>query len=247
MSEKWRENTILIAHESEAWEYGQVAKNYKTKALFHDIVGIDQIRRRIGKLAAEMNLPYFFMLDDDFLFHRRASEEVTNLVPQSPEDFDEMMEYWEKLLNFYPMTGVCFRAGNHIFGPAKKTDIELNCRIHGAMGFKTEFYNSVPDQNTPFLEDFAVVLWGLTNGYENAKLMYWTYNQTMTGEEGGCSTTRNHESHEAACRRLQELYPQYVSLIPKQNITGGEFGNRMEVRVRWKEAYAAGYWKDKIP
>jgi hypothetical protein len=87
------------------------------------------------------------------------------------------------------------------------------------------------------IEDFDTVLQLLRRGHKNAVLGYWAHDQSATNAPGGCSAWRTLAVHEANVRRLQELHPEFVSLVEKRNKTGGAFGTRTEAHIQWKRAW----------
>ena len=236
ISPKWRERVTFVVHKDERMNY----VNKVPRVITHEHDNMGDIRRFIGEQAMLDGWQNFIMLDDDFRLYRRANEESTSLVKQTHDDFDRMMDLWLDALNHHPCVGICFRSGNNHYGPVTVAQLELNTRQHGAMGFQTEYYRKIPRFDLKYMEDFAMILWGLANGYTNAKFLYWVYDQNMTGAKGGCSDTRDHAAQEEAAKQLFELFPKYVTLVQKENKTGGAFGQRTDVRIAWAKAAADG-------
>lgn len=244
MSDEWLSKTTLVVHESEVQNYEfHVKSRYPSiRIVRHSLLGIENIRSFIGLQAKVDHRSYFFMIDDDFKLYRRSGSDTVGLVKQTKTDFDRMMSEWSSLHRDLkiPVTGISARSGNNHFGPCQTNSYDTDTRINGAVGYDTNLFLSVPEQGLRFMEDFGVILWCLTQGHRNAKLMYYAYDQAMTNAPGGCSGQRTHALQSASAHRLAELFPDYVKVVQKENKTGGEFGVRTDVKIFWQKAARAG-------
>lgn len=202
------------------------------------VKGIAATRQWIGQYAASKGQDKFLMMDDDVKFFRRTNYDMTNLMPCTPAEIDDMLESVEfALQNGFGHVGVSAREGNNNFGLANQSSHEKDTRILRVYGFWTELFNACEHGRVEVMEDFDVALQLLRKGYHNANLFYWAQDQGGTQSVGGCSGYRTHEMQDRSARKLAELHPGLVTLREKKNKTGGEFGTRTEVTIQWKKAF----------
>jgi hypothetical protein len=87
-------------------------------------------------------------------------------------------------------------------------------------------------------EDFYVNLQLLTKGMKNRVIYKFTTDPGHSNATGGCSTYRDIEFHNKACRKLVEKFPDYVTLRMKVLKSGPWKGiEKAAVVCRWKDAY----------
>ena len=107
------------------------------------------------------------------------------------------------------------------------------------LAYQKQEYLACEHNRVQFMEDFDINLQLLRKGYPSCILTNYAHNQKSTQAKGGCSLTRTKETHALAATKLKELHPDFVTLQEKKNKTGGDFGTRLEVRVKWKRALAS--------
>jgi len=136
---------------------------------------------------------------------------------------------------------VSMRQGNNNVG-AGSADllVEYNTRIIRAVAYRTKDFMELEHRRINFVEDLDYTLQLLRKGKKNVCLYWWAQDQGMANAPGGCSEVRTLEIHEAAVKQLHSLHPQFVTIVQKNNKTGGEFGQRTESRIQWKAAFEEG-------
>lgn len=203
--------------------------------------GIAKTRHWIGQYAASEGEDRFLMLDDDLGLLIRRGPGTWRLRGTTPKEVETMLEVIEYHLDTYPCVGVSPREGQNRL-PAEQglTSIVANTRIIRALAFRTVDFLACEHGRVPVMEDFDILLQLLRAGKPNALLTYFAQGQGQTQAEGGCSEYRTHDNHAAAAQRLAELHPNLVRLRWKKNKGGGAFGQRQEVTIRWKQAFAEG-------
>ena len=225
--------TTLVIYEEELDDYEQHVPYDLVDYEFCTDYGYLHKYKRIGEIAQERGEKYFVILDDDLTFYKRKGRDVTNLINMEPEDYGTMFHAVStKLKGGYAQVGISAREGNnHI--PAWYSD---NTRIMRAAAFNTKEFMAL-EHRLPFMCDFDAALQLLRKGKKNCSIYLYAQNQFQTQAKGGCSEQRNNDNHAEAARALQSHHPEFVKLVQKENKTGGEFGQRLEVRVAWKKAY----------
>lgn len=230
----WYQGTCLVVHDSEQQTYRS-----KTNALIAatPVYGIDKVRHWIGS-HAKLSSPNgkFLMLDDDLCFAVRKSTEATSLRPCNEIDMVNLLLTIEDLLDHYAHVSVSMRFGNQNHPPGPSPLVAECGRGIRAMAFRVNEFLDVEHGRVPVMEDFDVTLQLLRRGYKNAVIHHWAQDQKQTNAPGGCSTYRSQELQKTSAEKLASLHPGLVDLRWKENKTGGEFGRRQEVTIRWKKA-----------
>lgn len=204
--------------------------------------GIAKTRHWIGRFAKEHSEPTFIMLDDDIRFYRRITNDEFHLRYTEPHEFGEMLKDVEHALTSHAHVGISAREGNNRFGDcAPRYTIVQNTRTLRALAYQTEAFLSCQHGRVEVMEDFDVNLQLLEKGLPNCILVHWAQGQAMTNAPGGCSTYRTHQLHDESARKLASLHPKFVHLRIKENKSGGAFGIRTEVTIRWKDAFESAY------
>ncbi len=241
----WLKNVVFVVRDEEHDAYARALHYEREQGLWllrltGHISGISDTREMIGMAAEYKDEECFCMMDDDVCFSVRKTEDHTALRPQNPEDFVQMMLMMESLCTEYAQVSISLRQGNNNFGIGPSPLIQENGRGIRVSAFRTAEFNRCVHNRVEVMEDIDVSLQLLSQGYKNAILHHWAQDQKSTNAPGGCSTWRTHEVHEAAARRMAELWPGVCTLRDKENKTGGEFGSRKEITVQWKRAYGNG-------
>jgi len=232
-------DTTLVVHQSEVGHYEEYNKNINILPTF--VQGISVVRWDIALHCDNNNITHFVMLDDDLRFYRRKDPSTVSLQDADHSDMNHMFAMMRYYLGKFPCVGISARQGNNNIGIGSSDIIvDTNVRLLRAFGFRTKDYlNTIPNR-VLFMEDFDVFLQLLRQGKPNLNLYWWAQDQIQTHAPGGCSTYRTQASHALAAQQLKNLHPAFVELVEKRNITGGEFGTRLEVRIQWKAAYQEG-------
>ena len=228
----------LVVHKSEESLYEPLAEKHGVELVGLEYDGIAQKRSLIGTQLVSANR--FLMLDDDIVFYRRKSKKDWHLRKLEEHEPIEMIALLGGYLRpespvSYAHAGVSAREGQNRLRP----NYENNTRYMRVLGYRTEDYLQCEHNRVRFMEDFDVNLQLLRKGLKSIVFTNFAQNQSGTQAKGGCSNERTNETHSEAAQKLAELHAPFVKLRQKQNKTGGEFGNRLEVTVSWKAAFAS--------
>lgn len=203
--------------------------------------GIAMTRLWIGKHAHADGLTKFLMCDDDVGFLVRQAPDHFRLIGTGVSNTLEMLDWIEEKLEKYQHVAISPREGNNRAGNGGTELVGENTRTLRALAYQTHAFLACEHGRVPVMEDFDVNLQILLSGGQNIVSFYWAQGQRMTNEDGGCSTYRSHELHEASAKKLAMLHPGFVSLREKKNKTDADgFGTRTEVTIQWKAAHKEG-------
>lgn len=241
--ELW-ENTILFVPANEAVVYETCVMNCQFQGVrvhpCHND-GIAGVRHEIGMWAQHNGYDKFIMVDDDITqFSTRVDPELTNMRPSDHEDIIEMFETVEEYLNYYAHIGVSQRFHNDMYNGEGPIVVE-NTRNIRFMAYQTIPFLECVHGRVPVLEDFDITLQLLDKGFKNAVLHKWSQDQSETNSDGGCSTYRTLDFHNACVEEFAELWPDVVRIREKFNISQGAIdaglAERLEVVISWQRAY----------
>lgn len=225
-------DTFLVVYEREKEQYSK----YNLIVVPENITKIHEKRQYILDQHDETKYgSKILMLDDDLKFQIRRIDDKEKFREATKEEKEICFDKIENYLEDYAHVGVLGREGGN-----RVTESSIECtRIQRVLGYRTDILknNSVRFDLTPFQEDFSVNLQLLTKGYKNIVICDYIQGQQQSGSAGGCSSYRTKEKHGESCKRLQSLFPEFVSVVTKttKNSFGG--GERIDVRVQWKKAY----------
>jgi hypothetical protein len=184
------------------------------------------------------------MFDDDLYFTMRETPDAPRPLVQIPTSELHPMLNWisDQLDAGYAHGGISARQGNqHI--PYPWTDC---IRVNNAHFFDRDIYlnEGIRFDRIPVMEDFDVTLQLLTKGYPNRVAYHYCWSQRGSGTKGGCSLYRTKELQAAAAQQLQAYWPEYVKIVTKTAISGGELfaGDRTDVNIQWIKA-----WENRVP
>lgn len=216
---------VVQAHEYEA---------HKNRYPDVNIIALDPSIRNLMAtriaLLNEFGLEKMVLLDDDIDFYIREDPADWHLTTPNTQQLITMLAEVSVALDKYHHVGISGREGNN---RVDEYSVET-CRF---MRFLA--YHRVPPDIRPRVDgmsDFDVNLQLLRRGYPS--LVFYRYAQGHRGTQtpGGCSLTRTLESHEAEVTKMVFMHSDFVSIRQKVNKTGGEFGTRPELTIRWKKA-----------
>ena len=190
----------------------------------------------------------FIAMDDDLTFGVRRQDDPTKFREPRLGEITEMLYKLSDMLDRYAQVSVATREGAN-----RNTAPVVYCvRAMRVTGFRRDVLLNVgvDHRESTVMEDFEVTLALLTHGYRNATLNSFVQNQKGSNSAGGASVYRTMEMQEAAAKKLQSRYPDFVSLVRKQTKTAWNGMERTDVIVQWKKALAHGervYGKRVIP
>jgi hypothetical protein len=143
-------------------------------------------------------------------------------------------------LTMFAHVGISARGGNNL----KLSKVETNERMMRFLAY--DRMRVPPDcrfDRVPCKQDFDMTLQLLRKGLPNAVIYEFAQDQVrQSNAPGGCANYRTEEMVEEAARELQRLHPKFVKLVEKTNNNwkGFEKESRLEVKIAWKQAAAAG-------
>ena len=217
--------------------------------------GIHHIRQHIVDAAREIGEDYVVMCDDDLQFAVRVSTFETALRPADSNDVGQMMRCLDMYMTDdsdrgfkyaysgtrlkFGMVGISARQGNHLIEGLAS----WNSRIIRMFAINLSVVpHHIRFDRIRVMEDFDFQLQLLKIGIPTANIGMWCQDQKMTNAPGGCSTYRTQDIQTEAAFNLQALHGDHlVAVREKHNKTGGDFGHRTEVTIRWKKAFEEGF------
>lgn len=194
------------------------------------VKGIAKTRQWIHEQAPDR----YAMVDDDVVFQRRVQG---RLATCSSGDIQALFAWADSALDRCPLVGVSARAGNNRVAAAT----QLATRQYTTHFVDRSWFDArgIRWDRLQFMEDFDVTLQVLGHGAPNIVTYEWAHSQAANAP-GGCSLLRTYTSLASSARRLAELHPGLVRLVQKRAWAGMGQGHRIDVRVSWKKALAAG-------
>ena len=178
--------------------------------------------------------PRICLLDDDLNWYYRPDPSRTNLrYPENPQIIRTMFSDLGDALNDYAHALISAREGNgHI-----QEEYLTNVRYMRCLAYNTDMIPESVSPRVDGMSDFDVNLQLLRRGLESFIWYKYSQGQPGTATKGGMEDQRDHLTHANEIRKMCELHPRYVKQKMKFNKTGGEFGARLEVIIKWKEAF----------
>tara|TARA_R110000822_G_scaffold84867_2_gene199006 strand:+ start:865 stop:1635 length:771 start_codon:yes stop_codon:yes gene_type:complete len=234
LTEELLENTILVVQDSQKELYEDIAFEFNVELMVlpKHITTLSPSIEFVGYHTVEDK---FFILDDDLKFAYREDINSTKLTPCNDDEFilGEMFELLILKLDTYPMVGVSARFGNNNFENSYKECTRQMC-FHG---FRKKEFLMVEHSRVLCRQDFDRTLQYLIRGWKNYVTYLYTHDQPGSNTEGGCSTYRDHKMLKEQAYKLQELHPDFVTVVKKKTKTSWKGEERYDVRVQWKKAF----------
>jgi hypothetical protein len=212
----------------------EAAKSWGIKYVQCPSYGIGPTRQWIIENATDKKI---VMLDDDLVFAARRSDELTKFREALPAELLTLFSSIDACLDSWAHVGVSTREG----GNRDTSDFAFNTRLLRILAYRTDVLHreSIRFDRLELMEDFEVTLQLLRRGYANCKINWIVHNQRSSNAPGGCSTYRTLEKQSAAARGLEELHPEFVSVVTKKTKTAWNGQERQDVRISWKKAFCA--------
>lgn len=236
---RFKEATWVVP-KNEADGYIDAVRNHGHDVLPCSEVGIGKTKRFIARHAASLGLERIVMCDDDLLFSVRKSPLGPHLRDATEKDMEALLRWTDSMLKKYAHIGISARQGNNALVGTREKCLVFNKRAIHYLGYQVKPFLAMKHDRVRVMEDFDITLQLLRAGFQNALTYWWAQDQAGTGTEGGCSSYRTLEVHNAAAYKLAELHPEFVKIRDKENKTGPEaMRNRKEVTIYWQKAYAS--------
>ena len=189
-------------------------------------------------------------MDDNITFSVRLEGYKTPRVLNKNNFTDsEILEHQTNMFNWLwqsldkkdiGIAGISFRPFNRI----GMEDIERNKRFFAIWGLDCKKYysqkkNPVYMSNWPIKEDFATGIAIRKMGYDILITNKFAFDKTSgSNAKGGCSTYRNVEFMNSETRRMQEAFPDIITIKERNNKNwGGDFEDKvsLDVIVHWSK------------
>lgn len=226
-----RKRTVLVVQDRERHLY----PNFPTAVLPPSITTIGPTRQWI----LEQFTPHQCVLDDDLTFAVRRQDNRGLFRPAEDSDIEDMFaNIQEMICGGFVHVGIGSREG----GNRVTEELVYNTRQLRVLAYNADVLNSlgVRFDRLPCKVDFDVTLQLLRKGYANVLLNDWVSNQSGSNTVGGCSHFRTKEVLDAAAHELARLHAPHVTIVTKTTKGAWGGGERTDVRIAWKNAYAEG-------
>ena len=237
LSPEVRARCFILVDGDEVWDY-EDAGNFNSLPMPDGLTGIGNVRQWA---IDNCPTPYLFLLDDDMVFFTREQPGSPKLRKTTGDDINTMFSELIDWMDFdgVPVVGLSARQGNnHVDGDYVEATRQMN--FHGVDVARFKELGLVFN-GQEVMEDFFMILSLLTKGYTNRVFYKYCWNQIGSGAEGGCSSYRTWELQKLCAEKLRDKFPDFVTVVKKKTTTTWkEFGERYDVRVQWKKAYAFG-------
>lgn len=180
---------------------------------------------RTGKLV---------LLDDDLTFSYRNVPGDWHLKVATRGQVEELFAAIEAALGNYAHVGVSPREGQNTF-PDEPVQ---NTRYMRVLAYNAHMIPSdVEFGRVDGMSDFDVNLQLLRRGLPSLVFTRWAQGHKSTQAPGGMATQRSLESHSREIDKMLEWHGDFVTAYQKSD--KGPMGNRREVRIQWKRAFAS--------
>ena len=229
LPKKYQEKVFFVLRPEEV----NLFREYNKVILEEKDFGIAATRRKVAEVS--QNIKYC-MLDDDlsFLYTRRENEEGKSNQPMSEQQFDDMFNLMDNVLDYYTFGGLEATWNP----PVRDKDFKVCGRPSGNVfynGHKLPF-DKIDWTDLKVSEDYNVALQLLTMGHENKISLRYRVDTGMTAKPGGCEFERTIADHNNSMKLLKNKFPQFVDLYEKEANDGFK-GNKLAARISWKKAY----------
>lgn len=235
LPENIRKQIVLVTQDrtwAEHWlEYQGIVK--EVRALPEHVRGLGATRKEVVGWKEE---PKIVLMDDDLEFYWRPNPDDWRLRGPGPAEFEQLFAEVEAGLDTYCHVALSGREGNNNYPDYAVESV----RYMRFLAYRSDIVDCVEHGRLSGMSDFDVNLQLLKKGYPSLVFYRWAQGHEATQAAGGMDHERTHRKHEWEARQLRYWHSPYVDLVQKRNKTGGEFGTRTEVRVKWKQALQEG-------
>lgn len=234
----------LVLQESEVRNYGGVIDTFGVDyiTLPGSIRTLSPTRQWLLENHPETVGKYITFLDDDLLFFSRREVDPTKFLMRGGGGVMLALRTLEERLTKagYIHGGLLAREGGNRFLDGDKTCMRMMRAL--TYRYADVLKEGARFDRVPSKQDFDMTLQLLRAGHPNlviADFVQGQYNAGCSNAPGGCSVYRTADMNEKSSYELARLHPGFVKVVEKSSKTswGGE--SRVDVRVRWKKAYAS--------
>lgn len=223
-------HTFLLVHFNEIGVYTPVAEKYRIPVLVHAVENkVSEVRDHAIAFAMGQGYERLWLLDDDLLFSYR--DWSSNRLPRlEPERIVEVRDHLETLCtDSYPMAGLRHR----MFAHSCKSPLEYNKRILWTPMLHLPTFQANNWQykwEGDFMEDFRLQCNIVKDGYCTVTTNSYVADDALGAwRSGGCNEYRNNAGRNKAATLLQQQYPNYITLVQKQDPSGEDY---LDVRMK---------------
>ena len=187
-------------------------------------------------------------MDDNITFGiRQLGYKTPRVLNKDNFSDDEIKEFQFEMFNWLwdslsesnvGISGISFRPFNREGMP----DIEYNKRFFAIWGLNCKKYYSQSEvfmSDWPIKEDFATGIAIRKIGYDIKLTNKFAFDKTNgSNAKGGCSAYRNVEFMNSETRRMQEAFPDIITIKERNNKNwGGDFEDKvsLDVIVHWSK------------
>ncbi len=228
-----RKRTTLVCPKREAALLSSLYEDVEIKFQPDFVSTIAKKREWIVREWLRCGYDKIIMLDDDLSFYTRISADDWHLREITGDELiPEFQRIEDKLGPDFPHVGFGQRQGNNWH---KRGGWKSPGKICVTLGYYLPIVSKCRFDLVEVREDYCVAIQLLLEGYPNAvwteTVVNWLYNAP-----GGVSTQRTVEKSDAEARKLEALFPDYVSVVQRNY----KSIPRLEVMVQWKKALEDG-------
>jgi len=236
---QWLPFTQLAVPEAEAEEYRAAFPGVKQLILDdRNVRGIAATRQSIWDRHRGNGVQWVCMVSDDVRFARRDADMKLHMATE--ETVLHILDSLYRLLaHGWLHVGLSARSGNNR-QPLGVKAIGRMCDVY-AHDVQECHRLGVRWDRVEVMEDFDVTLQLLGLGHPNAIIYDHCWDQGSSNADGGCSTYRTWDMQDGNARKLQELHPDFVTVVTKESNNWQGFDTRTDVRVGWLKAFRS--WK----
>lgn len=216
--------------------------------------GLSPTREWIARHAGNIK---YAVLDDDiaeFVYTARPSERsnyrlvnspfgMTTMEPGFENVFDEMMDTIDKWLDEYVQCGLEVTWNPPFEDDYKDCWRQTTNHFYNGATFPTD---EIDFTSLTCAQDYFILLQCLTKGYPNRVSLRYRVRPALTQAAGGCQEYRTLDVHNDSMRKLQQFFPEFVTLKEKV-AKGGEWGGKTKLAatIQWKKAYKSSQQKEE--
>jgi hypothetical protein len=234
--------SILIPEEElHEWKKSEMYQTAPREIKFHTVPKGSRLEQ-VKQLLLEPKFgTYQVLSDDDLAFVRRSRSGSKKVYPCDYKDILALFAQIAELLLHGNLRhgGISNLAVYDRSLANKPTALVENCRVGGFHWYHrpTLKDSGIDYTAAPYHEDIHCTLTLLQQGFENCMIYEYAFEQ-KTNAVGGCAVYRTVEKQNAGAKQLQRLHPDFVKL--KWTSSKLWKGDKLAVRVSWKQAFKRG-------
>lgn len=238
LPDKIKKLTSLVVQERERLLY----KGYPIIVLPKKVRGLSPTRQW---LIDNNNGRKLCMMDDDITQFAVKTKD-NKLVTASDSQIELMFIRFANILDNLAHCGVPYRQLNRIDYGVLYSECT---RMMSLLCYDTRMLKKYGCRfdRVMLKQDFDMTLQLLEKGFKNRLLMRYAINvSSPQNNKGGVTEYRTDKANTEAAYRLQELHPKFVKVVKKETKTSYGGGERTDVTIQWKKAYASSLFNRRL-